>query len=350
MLKILRNIKNNFLIISINIFIIILAVELFLTFILDYKSKVELSTCKKIYDKTNDFSLYLPNCENIIKHWEQDNLVSYKINSEGRRDLASQNYNSKKIAFIGDSFTFGAMVPIEDNYNFYAFNNILKNSFEVHNYGVPAEQIHNVFNKLKTLDEKKYDYFVYGLTPNDFFDLVDGSYNKKLTNINGAQNNKNKKAKMETFKKIKSYLFSTATSRFMLHSIMSNDSIYLRTYLSRTPYSGYLLENLPVEWVKAINYFDKSLNNLEVKHKLKLKIFILPQRAEVVSKRLDLYTPTFVTSIVAICNKNKIDCSFPDLNSLSKIDESHFPVDGHLTIQGNHNVAKSLTKWVKTWN
>ena len=72
------------------------------------------------------------------------------------------------------------MVPIEDNYNFYAFNNILKSSFEIHNYGTPAEQLHNVFNKLNTLDESKYNYIVYGLTPNDFFDLVDGSLNKKL--------------------------------------------------------------------------------------------------------------------------------------------------------------------------
>ena len=351
MSKILKNIRNNFLIILKNTFIIILIVELFFTFILDYRSKVELSTCKRIYDKKNNFNFYSPNCENIIKHWEQDNFVSYKINSEGRRDLASQNYNSKKIAFIGDSFTFGAMVPIEDNYNFYAFNKILKNSFEVHNYGIPAEQLHNVFNKLKTLDESKYNYFIYGLTPNDFFDLVDGSYNGKPKDINEVnKKDENKKKNMVIFKKIKNYLLSTGTSRFILHSLMSNDSIYLTTYLSRTPYSGYLLENLPVEWVKAIDYFDKSLNSLEAKHKSKLKIFILPQRAEVVSNRLNSYIPTFVTTIVAICNKNKIECSFPDINLLSNIKESHFPVDGHLTIEGNHNVAKSLSKWVKNWN
>ena len=341
-------VKN--LIILIKILIIALVIESFFTFILGFQSKEELNTCKRIYDKKNDFHQYSPNCENIVKHWEQKNFISYKINSEGRRDLTSQKYNSKKVAFIGDSFTFGGMVPIEDNYNFYAFNKILKGSFEVHNYGVPAEQIHNVFNKLKTLDENKYDYFIYGLAPNDFFDLVDGSHGKKIKNINGVQNYKNKKTKMEIFNKIKRYLLSTATSRFILHSLMSNDSIYLRTYLSRTPYSGYLLKNLPIEWLKAIDYFDESLNSLEVKHKSKLKIFILPQRAEVVSNRLNSYTPTLVTSIVDICNKNKIDCSFPDINSLSDIKESHFPVDGHFTIEGNHSIAKSLSKWVKSWN
>ena len=342
-------VKN--LIILINILIILLFTELFFTFILGFKSKTELNTCKRIYDKKNDFHSYSPNCENILKHWEQDNFVSYKINSEGRRDLGSQKDNSKKVAFIGDSFTFGAMVPIEDNYNFYAFSNILKSSFELHNYGTPAEQLHNVFNKLNTLDESKYDYIVYGLTPNDFFDLVDGSFNKKLKNVSEVnKKDKTEKTKMKTFKKMKSFLLSTATSRFILHTLMSNDLIYLKTYLSRKPYSGYLLKNLPDEWTKAIDYFDESLNNLEAKYKSKLKIFILPQRAEVVSNRLNSYNSSFVNSVVNICNKNKIDCSFPDLNSLSKIDESHFPVDGHLTIQGNHNVGKSLAEWVKDWD
>ena len=73
-----------------------------------------------------DFSFYTPNCKNIIKHWEQKKFVTYEINSKGRRDQPNQVPNQKKIAFIGDSFTYGAMVPIEDNYNFYALNNILK--------------------------------------------------------------------------------------------------------------------------------------------------------------------------------------------------------------------------------
>ena len=88
-------VKN--LIILINILIILLFTELFFTFILGFKSKTELSTCKRIYDKKNDFHSYSPNCENILKHWEQDNFVSYKINSEGRRDLGSQKDNSKKV-------------------------------------------------------------------------------------------------------------------------------------------------------------------------------------------------------------------------------------------------------------
>ena len=155
---------------------------------------------------------------------------------------------------------------------------------------------------------------------------------------------------METFKSIKNYLLSTASSRFILHNLISNDKIYLKTYLSRKPYSGYLLKNLPEEWIKATNYLDESLKILDNNLKSKLKIFILPQRAEVVSNRLNSYNSNFINSLINICKKNNIDCSFPDLDSLSAIEESHFPVDGHLSIQGNHEVAKSLSEWVKNWN
>ena len=148
-------VKFKNLVILLNIFIFFIVIELFINFILDFRVIIDANTCKRIYNKEFDYSYYSPNCENVIKHWEQDNFVSYKINSEGRRDITYQNKNTKKLAFIGDSFTFGAMVPIEDNYNFYAFNNILKSSYEIHNYGTPAEQLHNVINKLKTLEEKE---------------------------------------------------------------------------------------------------------------------------------------------------------------------------------------------------
>jgi len=338
------------LIIVTNIIILIFAIELFFIFILNFKTEVEMNTCKRIYNKEKDFSSYSPNCKSVIKHWEQSNFVTYETNSAGRRDLDSENSDLKKIAFIGDSFTFGAMVPIDDNYNFYAFNNILKKPFNIHNYGTPAEQLHNIFNKLKTINYEDYEHIIYGLTPNDFFDLVDGKFNPKKRSTSKIETSKTGGYDTNLINKIKSYLVSSATSRFILHTLMSNDQIYLKTYLSRKPYSGYLLEILPKEWINSINYFDESLKTLDVNLKSKLKIFILPQRAEVVSNRLNSYNSSFLNSLMNTCKENQIDCSFSDLNPLSKLKKSHFPVDGHLSIQGNHEVAKSLSEWAKSWN
>ena len=43
-----------------------------------------------------------------------------------------------------------------------------------HNFGVAAENFHNIFNKLNKQDFSSYKYIIYGFTPNDLFDLVDG--------------------------------------------------------------------------------------------------------------------------------------------------------------------------------
>ena len=143
---------------------------------------------------------------------------------------------------------------------------------------------------------------------------------------------------------------SSATSRFILHTLMSNDQIYLKTYISRKPYSEYLSKNLPSSWEKGLSYFDQSLKNLDKTYKSKFKIFILPQRAEIVSIRLNNYNSFLSNKIIEICNKNKIDCYSPNLIPLSKIEESHFPVDGHLTKEGNKVLAKELAKWARDWD
>ena len=338
------------LIIVINIIILIIAIELFFIFILNFKTEVEMNTCKRIYNKDKDFSSYSPNCKSVIKHWEQSNFVTYETNSAGRRDLNPENSDIKKIAFIGDSFTFGAMVPIEDNYNFYALNNILKKPYNIHNYGTPAEQLHNIFNKLKTINHEDYEYIIYGLTPNDFFDLVDGKFNPKKISISQIETFKMEGHNTNLINKIKSYLVSSATSRFILHTLMSNDQIYLKTYISRKPYSEYLSKNLSSSWEESLSYFEQLLKSLDKSYKSKFKIFILPQRAEIVSLRLNNYNSILSNKIIEICNKNKIDCYSPDLIPLSKIEQSHFPVDGHLTKAGNKVLAKELAKWAKDWN
>ena len=112
--------------------------------------------------------------------------------------------------------------------------------------------------------------------------------------------------------------------------------------------SEFNLEVIVVDDCSTDNSYN-LLKDLDVNLRSKLKIFILPQRAEVVSSRLNSHNSSFINSLINICKENQIDCSYPDLNSLSKLKESHFPVDGHLSIQGNHEVAKSLSLWVKTW-
>lgn len=317
--------------------VVIASLEISLLYLFNYKQVIRGDTSCNQYDSENDFSVYRPNCEVFHKHWEQDKGVEYIFNEFGRRD-GDQNEGDQLIAFIGDSFTFGAMVDIEKNYNYRSLHYYGNKQLSAHNYGVGGEQLHNIINKLQKYDFSKYKYIFYGLTPNDLFDLVDGSYDSK-TEFSSANNNFDRRS---GFKNLKSFLLSSATSKFLLHNLMSVDSVYYNTYLARQPYAGYLESPISTEFNEALMTSFEKLTKLDKTIKEKLVIVLLPQRAEVVAMKLGLYKNDFKDSLLVSCNTFGLICFATDIEPLSKLDESHFPIDGHLTIDGNDIVGRQL--------
>jgi len=328
--------------------------EFFLLNIAGYNSKlIGDSTCFKHNHELN-FSYYKKNCEYSEKHWESKETINYFFNEYGRRDGKSFK-NMPKVAFLGDSFTAGLMVNINDNYNYYAFNNLIKKKYTVHNYGVAGEQADNIFNKLRHTNFNEYKHIIYGLTPNDFFDYLEYQSaenkieNKALTKTPILKVDNNYNLYFNFINYLKQILLKTATSKFLLHSFMSIDNIYIKIYSSRKPYSEYLNSNLNSKWIKALDKFDSNLSTLPLKIKNKLSIFLLPQRGEVVSNRLNKYSNTFKSRVQKICEKNQIKFYYANIDELSKLKSSHFAVDGHLTREGNHIVAIDLSDWINAW-
>jgi hypothetical protein len=168
------------------------------------------------------------------------------------------------------------------------------------------------------------------------FDLVDGSYEKKTEFLSANNNNS------DIFKDVKTFLLSSATSKFLLHNLMSVDSAYYTTYTARQPYAGYLEAQISTQFENSIMTVFDQLTNLDKNIKEKLIIFLLPQRAEVVAMRLGLYNIDFKNSLLDSCNESGLICFATDIEPLSKLDESHFPIDGHLTIDGNDIVGRQL--------
>ena len=329
-----------FLVIFCLVVLLLAVIEISLKNIFGFNSITKGSVTCKIYDDKKNFSYYKPNCELFYKHWEQKNIIHYKINNFGRRD-GSNNSGKKLIAFFGDSFTFGAMVPIDKNYNYKSLENFKKLSYGGHNYGVAGEQFENILSKLKAYDLSKYDIIVYGLTPNDLFDLVNLTTSGSKDKI---AHYKTKSEKLFFLKKIKDSILSTTTLKVLLHHLMTIDSIYYKIYLKRIPYSGYLKSPLASDFEGALNIALSQLNELDTNLKKKLVIQLLPQRAEVVAARVGKYNNDFSEKFLEICSKKELICGITDVFKLSKLKESHFIIDGHLNIDGNKLVAEDLTK------
>ena len=335
----IKQIRVSFIIFGL-VFLLLVLVEISLKYIFGFNSIIKGNVACKIYDDKKNFSYYKPNCELFHKHWEQKNIIHYKINNFGRRD-GNNNVGKKLIAFFGDSFTFGAMVPIDENYNYKSLEKFKKLSYGAHNYGVAGEQFDNILAKLITYDLSKFNIVVYGLTPNDLFDIVDGTISISKNKI---AHNEIKSEKFFSFNKIKNFLLSTTTTKVLLHYLMSIDSIYYKTYFSRKPYSGYLKSPLSSDFEEALSIALGKLSKLDPGLKNKLIIQLLPQRAEVIAARLGKYNSDFNKKFLEICSKNELVCGISDVFKLSKLKESHFPIDGHLNIEGNKLVAQDLIK------
>ena len=94
-----------------------------------------------------------------------------------------------------------------------------------------------------------------------------------------------------------------------MHILLGKDKIYFKTYISRKPYSGYLISPLPEEFNYAIEYIFNQLNTLDKDLKDKLILLMLPQRAEVVAYRLNKYNNDFHKKFLNECFNFNIKCA-----------------------------------------
>ncbi len=318
--------------------------ELYLLRIAKFKNISKGNSECRIYDNEKGYSFYKKNCRISFKHWENEKAVNYIFNEYGRRDgnNPKKEKSSGKIAIVGGSFPLGAMVDINDNYNYWAFNPNRDKRFIVHNYAAALEGIDNTINKLVDKKFTDYDFIIYGISPNYFFKYLEN--NKSLINSKEKESVLNK-----LFNKTKSFLNSTAISRLILKKTMNNNDIYYKSYLMRKPYSNYLEPNLDEKWNEALEKFENKLISLPIEIKQKLKIIYIPQRVEIVSYKLGSNKNYLSEIIKKICLKHGIDFMHPNIKNLASLKNSHFTIDGHLTKEGHHSIGNDLYKWSLNW-
>ena len=336
-------------------FAFIAGFELFLRFSPRFKQGYSGNEFCKIYNPQKDYSYYKSNCLLLRKDLENPLTIEYLFNEDGRREISYTDEiydeNSIKVATVGDSFTLGAMNPIHKNYNFYGLNTL--RNYIVHNYAVAGEDFTNIINKINDIEIDNYDVILYGLTPNDLFEFLENK-NQKVSSL-VMNENKNNPEEFGNFNYriiyfVRDLLLSTRVSKFVLHKLISNPNIYYSIYENRKPYSEYLEEDLSQDWIYALEKFEEGIGDLPTKIKEKFKIYILPQRAEVIGEITNNNNGTsFKKKILETCTNLEIKCNYPSLKKLSIIKQSHFPIDGHLTIEGNKLVGEDLAKWSKEW-
>ena len=116
-------------------------------------------------------------------------VTIYLTNNLGYRVGSILNNNDlSSLAFVGDSFTYGYLSNYENTFPFNLVKEINKienfRNYKEINLGVNGYQFEQVLEllKLDTQPIEKSDYIIYGLTPNDLFDIVEKKNNETKFN------------------------------------------------------------------------------------------------------------------------------------------------------------------------
>lgn len=322
--------------------------ELFLSHVY-YEEWVDGDSCSENIADIRGYTLK-KNCSVTIKHWEADLPIKYSTNASGRRDSkASNNNDGLKVAFYGDSFTYGSMSDVEKTYPSVFMGNINQSTkFIPLNFGVPGYDLHEILKSIVENSRSDHRYIIYGLTPNDLFRANHEIPKSEASNKTQTQT--------EILRPIKPTSLSTnikATNLYLFKFIMSlalrGDKFYISLYRNRGIYSGYLDQVPSEDWGHKYDSFRVAIGGLPKDIRSKLNIVILPQLVQVslFNNNQIKEARAFEFNILGICDDLKISCYPAPFEELSKIKKSHYYVDGHMTDEGNKLIGANLAKIFK---
>tara|TARA_B100000795_G_C22806241_1_gene445043 strand:+ start:2401 stop:3447 length:1047 start_codon:yes stop_codon:yes gene_type:complete len=332
------NKKINFIFYNIVVVLVVfLIIEVFLKL---YFNQTESFNC---YTDVGDIRKYTnkKNCAFTERYFEKKDSTAYYTNNRGLRvsgNKSNDQYNNN-IYFIGDSFTFGYLSNYQDTYPYNAVQNINKQTnleYKELNLGVNGYQFKQIIylleNDKSILDSE--DLIIYGLTPNDIFDIneTDNNIIQKSSPIDKARNLLNR--------------LNWISIKFLSSKVLKNDDIYIKIYNKRGEKAGYINKEGSGIWDKKYDYFEKEIAKIPPKIRNRLIISIIPQQIQIrlIKKGLIEDGLAFDTKILNICERIKINCISKTLELAKKVQfATHFTVDGHLFPKANREYGKLIS-------
>ena len=329
------------------IFISILLV-LFLEFILKFlllKENVHYSC----YEKTNDERIYVngKNCNFVISYFESKEDITYITDELGNRTQKDEEIKewNNKIFFVGDSFTFGSLSNYKYTYPYTSvkkineFSNII---YKEVNKGVNGYQISQVLENIKKDEEilSSNDLIIYGLTPNDLFDL------KEQNRVINSENSSVSDAKSNLIIFLSNKIKNSFALKYFASIVLNNDKIYNSIYLSRSQDgAGFIEDEANNSWRKKYEIVEKLINDLPDSIKNRMIVLTIPQKIQInlIKQNQIIKGTSFDREILKICKNIKIKC-ITLTKEISQLKKTHYPLDGHMIPQANKLFGELLGK------
>ncbi len=301
------------------------------------------------YEKVEDERIYKngKNCNFVISYFESKEDVIYITDNLGNRsqkDGENKDWN-KKIFFVGDSFTFGSLSNYEYTYPFTSIQKINESSKIIYkevNKGVNGYQISQVLENIKKDEEilSSNDLIIYGLTPNDLFDLKEESTEINLDNSNVS----NKKSTLIIY--LSNKIKNSFALKYFASIVLKNDKIYNSIYLSRSQNSaGFIQDEVNNSWREKYKIVEKLLNDLPNKIKKRMIVLTIPQKIQInlIKNNKKTEGTSFDREILKICKNIEIKC-ITLTEEIAQLKKTHYPLDGHMFPEANKLFGEILAK------
>jgi hypothetical protein len=295
------------------------------------------------------------------------------INDQGLRDK-DYNYDNPedtiRIAVLGDSFTFGYGVEMEESYPKIfeeTVNQKIMGEIEVINFGVPG---YGTDDSLLMLSEKavRYNPDIILLAFDGQTDLSENLYSEVYTMENDALV-RNPIRPVTISLKIRNFLSSKLHLYNLINLILQNYKSQgkwyhqLETLMHSLDFNGTIYtETSSKELDKAFRKTELML--LEIKkfseeHDMDLVVFLIPSKEQVDERKLNerleqigvsedkLFVEKIQQHLILFFKQNDIDFIniLPEFKRENKDNSFYFEIDGHINKDGNKLAGELVSDW-----
>lgn len=314
----------------------------------------------RTFSKNQDFFINIPNKETFSRFGKYQ--TTYTTDENGWRGGVINEKAKFKIAFLGDSYTFGLYLDYEDTYPYKFFLNLnkknksLKNNLGIINASIPATGVAEWLAYLQDYGPSfKSEYIILGVNTTSF----GRGYKNRLFTIDCSNNS----AYRNKIKNPRSKGYDIISSIFRENIFTNNSEIYYLTrlaisrfrekYLNRQKEFVFTYEKLDKEnvlcsaktYLKEIKAISKQLDSklivLNLGFQENIKNFFSEPTMNISPDSIVLKELNLLTKELGI---EYIDAS-PYINqALGEKKLIIIPNDGHPTPAGNDQVARALNE------
>jgi len=306
----------------------------------------------------------IPGCTRSAKDPEGP-LVSYRYNACGHRGAVGcgpKPPGTLRIAGLGDSFTEGVMVAEEDTYLVRAaaaVSEAVGVSVEAHNLGVSGHDLLQYQERLPEALALEPDVVTVGLLPNDLFhDLSDAARRRfqergEEIGVRAAIKERQYEHRKGLLRRARGWMRRSRAILALQHALFQSPSLYAALYTRRGMTGDYLSADLSPEWEQRLRDTEAVLSSMAGEARRSgtpLVVIAIPQRIQAVLVRrgnaAGLDPRLLGRRLCAMGERAGFEVvdfllgmeSVPDPGRL------YYPVDGHLTAQGQRELGAFLAR------